>query len=159
MRHANNVKDKSTPREVKQPILALILLMLSVATLVFWWVSSKSWALLVSALVFGACLFGVGLFIKCYNKRLGIFICVLALVLGFIGVLDATLPAQEKLYGYVSSDPLVVSMLTEDSKSVHRLNTPGIIPDNVMKGNSLRIKATPILGKIVFSSTPVAVIA
>ena len=159
MRHANNVKDKSTPREVKQPILALILLMLSVATLVFWWVSSKSWALLVSALVFGACLFGVGLFIKCYNKRLGIFICVLALVLGFIGVLDAALPAQENQYEYISSDPLVVTMLTKESKMVHRLNTLGIIPDNVMQGNSLRIKTTPFFGKVVSSSTPIAVIA
>lgn len=158
MKHANSVQEKSSPKRGKTTIFALILLMLSVAALVFWWMSSKSWMLVVSALCFGACLSGVGLFIKRYNKRFGIFICVLALVMGFVGMLDAVLPAQEKQYEYVSSDPLVISMLTEDNKAVHHLSTLGIIPDNVMHGNSLRIKTTPIIGKVVFSSTPIAVI-
>lgn len=156
MKHANNVKGESSS---KKGAFALILLMLSVAALVFWWMSSKSWMLAMSALVFGAGLFGVGLFIKCHNKRFGVSICALALVLGFVGVLDAALPAQENQYEYISSDPLVVTMLTKESKMVHRLNTLGIIPDNVMQGNSLRIKTTPFFGKVVSSSTPIAVIA
>ena len=113
----------------------------------------------MSALVFGAGLFGVGLFIERHNKRFGVSICALALVSGFVGVLDAALPAQENQYEYISSDPLVVTMLTKESKMVHRLNTLGIIPDNVMQGNSLRIKTTPVFGKVVSSSTPIAVIA
>lgn len=156
MKHANNVKGKPSP---KKDVFALILLMLSVAALVFWWVSSKSWMLAMSVLVFGAGLFGVGLFIKRHNKRFGVSLCALALVLGLIGVLDAVLPAQESQYEYVSSDPLVVTMLTKEGKTVHRLNTLGIIPDNVMQGNSLRIKTTPVFGKVVSSSTPIAVIA
>lgn len=156
MKHANNVKGKSSP---KKDVFALILLMLSVAALVFWWMSSKSWMLAMSALVFGAGLFGVGLFIKRHNKRFGVSICALALVLGLVGVLDAVLPAQDNQYEYVSSDPLVVTMLTKEGKTVHRLNTPGIIPDNVMQGNSLRIKTTPVFGKVVSSSTPIVVIA
>ena len=161
MKHANNVKVKAKPSPKKggYSVFALILLMLSVAALMFWWMSSKSWMLAVSALVFGAGLFGVGLFIKRHNKRFGVSICVLALVTGFVGMLDAMLPSQENQYEYVSSDPLVVSMLTKESKVVHRLSTPGIIPDNVMKGNSLRIKTTLIIGKVVSSSTPIAVIA
>lgn len=161
MKHANNVKVKAKPSSKKDgySVFALILLMLSVAALVLWWMSSKSWMLVTSALVFGAGLFGVGLFIKHHNKRFGIFICVLALVLGLVCVLDAVLPSQENQYEYVSSDPLVVTMLTKESKTVHRLSTPGIIPDNVMNGNSLRIKTTPIFGKVVSSSTPIAVIA
>lgn len=156
MKHANNVKGKSSP---KKGVFALILLMLSVAALVFWWMSSRIWMLAMSALVFGAGLFGVGLFIKRHNKRFGVSICAIALVLGLVGVLDAVLPAQESQYEYVSSDPLVVSMLTKEGKTVHRLNTLGITPDNVMQGNSLRIKTTPVFGKVVFSSTPIAVIA
>lgn len=156
MKHANNVKGKPSP---KKGVFALILLMLSVAALVFWWVSSKSWVLVMSALVFGAGLFGVGLFIKSHNKRFGVSICALALVLGLVGVLDAVLPAQENQYEYVSSNPLVVTMLTKESKTVYRLNTLGILPDNVMQGNSLRIKTTPVFGKVVSSSTPIAVIA
>ena len=113
----------------------------------------------MSALVFGAGLFGVGLFIKRHNKRFGVSICALALMLGLVGVLDAVLPVQESQYEYVSSDPLVVSMLTKEGKTVHRLSSPGTIPDNVMQGNSLRIKTTPVFGKVVFSSTPIAVIA
>lgn len=158
MKHANSVQVKSSTKKVKTPTFALILLMLSVVALVFWWMSSKSWMLAVFALCFGACLSGVGLFIKRYNKRLGIFICVLALMMGFVGMLDSVLPTQEKQYEYVSSDQLVVSMLTKDNKEAHHLNTPGIIPDNVMHGNSLRIKTTPIVGKVVYSSTPIAVI-
>ena len=156
MKHANNVKAESSH---KKGVFALILLMLSVAALVFWWMSSRSWMLVMSALVFGAGLFGVGLFIKRHNKRFGVSICAIALVLGLVGVLDAVLPAQESQYEYVSSDPLVVTMLTKEGKTVHRLNTLGIIPDNVMQGNSLRIKTTPVFGKVVSSSTPIAVIA
>lgn len=159
MKHANNVKGKPSPKNHGYSVFALILLMLSVAALVFWWMSSRSWMLAMSALVFGAGLFGVGLFIKRHNKRFGVSICALALVLGLVGVLDAVLPAQDNQYEYVSSDPLVVTMLTKEGKTVHRLNTPGIIPDNVMQGNSLRIKTTPVFGKVVSSSTPIAVIA
>lgn len=157
-----HVEGKSTSSEsknrVKVTIFALVLLALSVVALVFWWSSSKSWMLFVSMLFFGACLSGVGLLIKPYNKRLGFFILAVALVVGVFGMLDAVLPAQEKQLEYVNSDQLVISMLTEDNKLVHQLNTPGIIPDNVMQGNSLRIKTTPVFSKVISSSTPIAVI-
>lgn len=115
MKHAKHVKGKLTPSEVSAQsksrhiksknsvgvtVSALVLLLLSVAALVFWWLSSKRWMLFVSMLVFGACLFGVGLFTKSYNKRLGVVICTLALLAGIFGMLDAALPAQERQLEY-----------------------------------------------------------
>lgn len=166
MKHANHVKKKSTsgkvPAQSKNSVgvtvFALVLLMLSVAALVFWWLSSKRWMLFVSMLVFGACLFGVGLLTKSYNKRLGVVICTIALPAGILGILDAALPAQERQLEYVSSDSMAVSMLTEDNKMVHLLSTKGIIPDNVIQGNTLRVKTTPVFSKVVYSSTPIAVV-
>lgn len=166
MKHAKHVEDKPTPSEVSAQsknsvgitVFALVLLMLSVAALVFWWLSSKRWMLFVSMLVFGACLFGVGLLTKSYNKRLGVVICTLALLAGILGMLDAALPAQERQLEYVSSDSLSISMLTKDNKMVHLLNTKGIIPDNVIQGNTLRVKTTPVFSKVVYSSTPIAVV-
>lgn len=173
MKHAKHVEDKSTTGEasaqsksrhvegknsVGVTVFALVLLMLSVAALVFWWLSSKRWMLFVSMLVFGACLFGVGLLSKSYNKRLGVIICILALLAGILGMLDAALPAQERQLEYVSSDSMAISMLTEDNKMVHLLNTKGIIPDNVIQGNTLRVKTTPVFSKVVYSSTPIAVV-
>lgn len=173
MKHAKHVEGKPTPSEVSAQskskhikgknsvgvtVFALVLLMLSVAALVFWWLSSKRWMLFVSMLVFGACLFGVGLLTKSYNKRLGVVICTLALLAGILGMLDAALPAQERQLEYVSSDSMAISMLTEDNKMVHLLNTKGIIPDNVIQGNTLRVKTTPVFSKVVYSSTPIAVV-
>lgn len=175
MKHAKHVEDKSTTSEasaqsrsksrhvkgknsVGVTISALVLLVLSVAALVFWWLSSKRWMLFVFMLVFGACLFGVGLLTKSYNKRLGVVICTLALLAGILGMLDAALPAQERQLEYVSSDSMAISMLTEDNKMVHLLNTKGIIPDNVIQGNTLRVKTTPVFSKVVYSSTPIAVV-
>ena len=53
---------------------------------------------------------------------------------------------------------MAISMLTEDNKMVHLLNTRGIIPDNVIQGNTLRVKTTPVFSKVVYSSTPIAVV-
>lgn len=173
MKHAKHVEDKSTSSEssaqsksrhaegknsVGMTILALVLLLLSVVALVFWWLSSKRWMLFVAMLVFGACLFGVGMLSKSYNKRLGVVICTLALLSGILGMLDAALPAQERQLEYVSSDSLAISMLTKDNKMVHLLNTKGIIPDNVIQGNTLRVKTTPVFSKVIYSSTPIAVV-
>lgn len=158
MKHAKNVH-KQSENPVRRTVFALVLLILSVVALVLWWLSSKSWMLFVSMLFFGACLSGVGLLVKRYNKRLGLVIFILALIVGILGMLDAVLPAQEEQLEYVSSDSLAISMLTKENKETLRLNTPGIIPDNVIQGNSLRIKATPIFGKVVYSSTPIAVVA
>ena len=158
MRHAKNASQESK-NPVRRTVFALILLILSVAALVFWWLSSKSWALFISMFVFGACLSGVGLLVKSYNRGLGLVIFILALIVGILGMLDAVLPAQEEQLEYVSSDSLAISMLTEENKEAHRLSTPGIVPDNVIQGNSLRIKATSIFGKVVYSSTPIAVVA
>ena len=158
-RHAEGKSASSESKNsVGMTIIALVLLLLSVAALVFWWLSSKRWMLFVSMLVFGACLFGVGLLSKSYNKRLGVVICTLALLVGILGMLDAALPAQERQLEYVSSDSLAISMLTKDNKMVHLLNTRGIVPDNVIQGNTLRVKTTPVFSKVVYSSTPIAVV-